>query len=802
MKFTLTQLKSHLDTKASAQEIAEKLTALGLEVEEVADKGAIYAPFVIAEIREAGKHPNADRLKVCKVWNGKEELQIVCGAPNAREGIKVVLSRPGDYIPGLDITLKLSKIRDVESQGMMCSARELLLSDEHEGIIELPENAPVGGRYLDYAGLDEVLFDVAITPNRGDCASVYGIARDLAAGGLGTLKPLDTKAIKGQFDSPIKVSIEDDSGCPHYLGRLVKGVKNGPSPEWLQKYLRDVGLRPISALVDITNYTTHALGRPLHVYDAAKIKGNIRAAAAKGEAEMSALDAKTYTLQAGMGIIADDSGPVGVAGVVGGTSTGCSEDTADVFIECAYFDPNSVARTGRALECVSDARYRFERGVDPEFLVPGMEIATRMIQEICGGEASHVVSAGTPVKSHNDIAFDAKKADHRIGATTPEKDQKDILERLGCTIKGNTVTTPSWRPDLVVLVDLIEEIARVKGFDTIAPQYLPANHADQPYKPHEIFSKAQKLALRAKRALAAQGFQECVTYSFLSEKEAAFWGEIKPSLRLTNPISQDLAVMRPSLLPNLLAAAGRNAAYGLKHGALFELGPVFHGTEVEEQPLMLAAIRFGDIGARHWRGSAASRKNDALDLKADALSLLEELGVPTNNLKTAAIENLDGIYHPGQSAQLMMGKELVLRFGVLHPALLEAMSVKTSVAALEVNWPYIVQFMERKKDSFARPTLNVPDLQSVTRDFAFLVDKSVAASSLISAIQGADKNLIVDVRVFDLYEGKGVPEGQRSVAIEVSLQPTDKTLAEEDLQKITAAIVTAAEKATGAKIRS
>lgn len=798
MKFTLSWLKNPLDTNASADEIAVKLTALGLEVEEVTDKAALYAPFTIAEIKHADRHPNADRLKLCKVWTGSEELQIVCGAPNARAGIKVVLARPGDYIPGLDVTLKLSKIRDVESQGMMCSQRELLLSDEHEGIIELPEDAPVGGKFMEYAGLGDVLIDVAITPNRGDCASVYGIARDLAAGGLGTLKPVPTDPVKGTFDSPVTVSV-DTPACPHFVGRYIRGVKNGPSPEWLQKLLRDIGLRPISALVDLTNFFTHDLGRPLHVYDADKIGAKMCARnAAEGE-QLIALNDKTYSLTSDMCVIADEHKALGIGGVMGGLDSGCTDDTVNVFLESAWFEPNTIARTGRALEIISDARYRFERGVDPEFTAPAIELATKMILDMCGGEASHVVVAGAPVPSRHDIKFDPARSVKLIGIEIDAAEQKNILERLGCTFKGDVVTTPSWRPDLVEAIDLIEEIARVKGLDAIAPQYLPPRNPAQAYQPHHVFSKGQKLGLRAKHTLAANGYQEAVTYSFLSEKEALLWGDIKPSLRLSNPISTDLSVMRPSLLPNLLAAASRNGARGFKSGALFELGPVFHGTEPHEQPVMLAALMFGETGARHWRNGP--RRVDAFDVKTDVIALLNEIGMPTNNLKTVPIDNLPGIYHPGQSAQLMMGKEMVARFGVMHPALLDAMDVKTSAAAFEVNWPYVLQFIEKKKDSAARGSLTLPDLQAVTRDFAFLVDKGVHASAIISAIQATDKALITDVRVFDLYEGKGVPEGQKSVAIEVTLQPTDKTLTEEDLQKTTAAIVAAAEKATGARIR-
>ncbi len=802
MKFTLNWLKQPLDTNASADDIALRLTAIGHEVESVTDKGKLYAPFTIAQIRSTEKHPNADRLKVCKVWTGSEELQIVCGAPNAREGIKVVLSRPGDYIPGLDVTLKPSKIRDVESQGMMCSKRELLLSEEHEGIIELPDNAPVGGKFADYANLNDVLFDVAITPNRGDCASVYGIARDLAASGLGTLKSVPTDPVKGTFDSPISVATTTDA-CPHFAGRYIRGVKNGPSPEWLQQLLIGIGLRPISALVDITNFFTHDLARPLHVYDANKVKGTLTARAAKDGETLEALNGKTYTLNASMCVIADDTGPLGVGGVIGGTYSGCEETTTDVFLESAWFDPNAIARTGRALECVSDARYRFERGVDPDFTAPAIELATKMIIEMCGGTASNVVIAGKPISQNKVISYDPKLALNYGGIDIPADKQKDLLQKLGAKVedKGGvfTVTTPSWRPDWQGAPDCVEEVLRLVGYDSIPALPLPPRDMVAPYKPIATLNKLQALALQAKRGLATIGYQETITWSFLSEKAAALYGPVNKALVLTNPISVELSVMRPSILPNLLMAAAKNAARGFDSGALFELGPVFNGVEADQQPVNLTGLRFGTNGPRHWR--KASANVDAFDVKGDVFALLDAIGFPTATLKLQDIPSEPSIYHPGQSGQLNLGKDRIARFGVVHPAVCDVMDVKVAVAAFEIDWNNVCALMGRKKDTAARPVLELPDLQPVTRDFAFLADQSLGANSLMVAIAAVDKALITNVSVFDVYMGKGVPEGQKSIAVEVTLQPRAATLTEEEIVKISTGVTAAAEK-LGAKIRS
>lgn len=804
MKFTYTWLKNPLDTTATPQEIAEKLTAIGHEVESVTDKRALYAPFTIAEVRHAQQHPNADRLKLCTVWDGKEMLSIVCGASNARAGIKVVLAKPGDYIPGLDTVLKASKIRDVESQAMMCSERELCLSDEHAGIIELPSDAPIGGLYCDYAGLNEILFDVAITPNRGDCTSVYGLARDLAAAGLGTLKPVPAAPVKGAFDSPIKVAVEANSGCTHFVGRMIRGVKNRPSPEWLQQLLRGIGLRPISALVDITNFMTHDLARPMHVYDASKVKGTLTARGAKAGETLEALNGKTYTLDQSMCVIADDAGVLGIGGVMGGMGSGCSDATTDVFIESAWFEPNNIARTGRALELLSDARYRFERGVDPDFTAPAVELVTKMIIDMCGGEPSHIVTAGAPVDQRRTIAYDPASALNYGGVAVDAATQKNWLEKLGATVTDKNgafeIVTPNFRPDWHGAADCVEEIVRLAGFDKVQTAYLPPRHPDAPYKPMAVLTRAQTLAQKIKRALAVRGYQETVTWSFVSEKAASAFGAIDPSLRITNPISTDLAIMRPSILPNLLDAAARNAARGFDSGAVFEFGPVFHGVEADQQPVSVTALRFGKTGARHWR--SVSRPVDAFDAKGDALAVLDAIGFPTATLRLQDVPAMPALFHPGQSGQFMLGKDRVARFGVIHPGLAETFDVKVPVTAVEIDWPNVLALMERKKDAAARPALNLPDLQPVTRDFAFLASKDVQAGTLVTAIANVDKNLIDAVRVFDVYQGKGVPEGKVSIAVEVTLQPRDKTLTEDDLQAVMTAIEAAAAKATGAVIRS
>ncbi len=803
MKFTVKWLKKPLDTQASVNEIVTRLTDIGHEVEEVIDRGAMYKTFTIAEVKDAVQHPNADRLKVCTVNTGSEELQIVCGAPNARKGIKVVLARSGDYIPGLDVTLKKTKIRDVESNGMMCSMRELCLSDEHEGIIELPSDAPVGGLYMDYAGLDDVFIDVAITPNRGDAASVYGLARDLAASGLGTLKPVPTDPIKGTFKSDVAIEVGKDSGCPHFVGRMIKGVNNGASPEWLQQLLISIGLRPISVLVDITNFFTHDLGRPLHVYDADKIGSKLIARKAKNGEKLHALNDKEYTLDDSMCVIADENKVLGLGGIMGGIDSGCTNDTKNIILESAWFDPNNIARTGRALEIISDARYRFERGVDPNFTKPAIELATKMILDLCGGEASEICEAGTPITQRNDIEYDPKRVQNYAGMDVSDAAQKSYLEKLGCVIKDGKkwmVTTPSWRPDLVIAHDIVEEIARLEGLDKIKPAFLPPLNVENPYEPHDILTSLQKSALQIKKSLATFGFQETVNYSFISEKEAGLFSDIDSALILTNPISTEMNVMRPSVLPSLLQVIAKNCKRGFDAGRLFELGPIFHGTSPDGQPYQLSAVHYGALAPRHWRGSDASRHADMTDIKGAAINALAAIGFPTNNLRVLDITD-SRAFHPGKSGALALGKDVIARFGMVHPDILDAFDIKVKVAAFEIEWPAVCAILSRMKNNNARPALHLLDLQSVTRDFAFLMDEAIEIGELTKAIATADKKLITDVRVFDIYQGKGVEEGRKSVAIEVTLQPTDKSLTDEDLKKVTADITSAATQSVGAIIR-
>ncbi len=803
MKFTVKWLKQPLDTKTSVDEIVTRLTAIGHEVEEVINRADMYKTFTIAHVKDVVQHPDADRLKVCTVDTGSEELQIVCGAPNAKKGIKVVLARAGDYIPGIDVTLKKTEIRGVESNGMMCSENELCLSDMSDGIIELPEDAPVGGSYMEYAGLDDVLIDVAITPNRGDAASVYGIARDLAASGLGTLNPVPTDPIKGTFKSDVAIEVQSDSGCPHFVGRMIKGVKNGPSPEWLQQLLIAIGLRPISALVDITNFFTHDLGRPLHVYDAKKIGSKLIARKGKAGEILHALNDKEYKIDETMCVIADENKVLGLGGIMGGIESGCSSETTDIVLESAWFDPNIIACTGRTLEIISDARYRFERGVDPAFTKPAIELATKMIVDLCGGEVSDVVEAGTPVIQKNEIKYDPQMMHDYVGMDVSAKDQKSYLEKLGCVITGDkiwTITTPSWRPDLVIKHDIAEEIARLEGLDKIKPAYLPPLDENNPYKPHDILTPLQKAALHAKKALASYGFQETVNYSFISEKEAGLFANKNDALILTNAISAHMNVMRPSVLPSLLQVVSKNCARGFNAGSLFEFGPVFHGTAPNNQPYQLSAIHYGALKPRHWRGSDVSRNSDMTDLKGDAIAVLEDIGFPTSNLRVLEIED-SRAFHPGQSGALALGKDIVARFGAVHPDILDAFDIKARVSAFEIEWPAVCNILGRKNNNNARPPLKLFDLQSVTRDFAFLMNEETEIGDLSKAILNADKKLITDVRVFDIYQGKGMEEGKKSVAVEVTLQPIDKSLTDEDLKKVTTDITSAALKSVGAVIR-
>jgi len=798
MKFSLSWLKDYLETDASLDEIISKLNAIGLEVDTVENPADSLAPFTVAEVLAAEKHPDADKLKVCKVSNGTEEMQIVCGAPNARVGIKVVLGRPGDYVPGLDVTLKKARIRGVDSSGMMCSAKELELGEDHDGIIELPEDAPVGTSYVDYADLDDPVIDVEITPNRQDCLGIYGIARDLASAGLGTLKPLTIKKIEGTFDSDITVSIdlpEDKvAACTQFLGRKFTGVKNGPSPQWLQDRLKAIGLRPISKLVDVTNYITHDFGRPLHVYDAAKLTGNLVARMAHQGETFTALDDKEYVAIGSETVIADGAGAQGFGGIIGGLDTGCSEETTEVVLEAALFDPVRTAFTGRDQGLITDARYRFERGVDPLFIRDGMEVATKMILDLCGGEVSYVFEAGTDTVWDRTVPFRSNRVKTLGGVDLPAAESVAILEKLGFLVKGNdpyTVKVPSWRCDVVGEPDLVEEVLRIHGYDNIPSVQLPTTD----HKAGSTLSLRQKRARAVKRRLAAAGMHEAITWSFMRRDQAALFGGGGDNLVLANPISSEMDCMRPTSIPNLMQAAQRNKDRGQGGVALFEVGQMFEDDTEKGQHLMAAGVRSG-TNERHW--ARLSTAVDVFDAKRDAMVALKAAGAPVENLQV--FTEAPGHYHPGRSGTLRLGpKNILAAFGEIHPKMLKAMDVDSPMVGFEV---FLDKIPAKRGKSAAKGALQVSNLQSVERDFAFLLDCDRQVADLIRAVKGADKAHIGRVGVFDVYEGKGVPEGQKSIAVSVVLEPKDETFADKDIEAIAGKVVAAAEKAVGAKLRA
>ncbi len=795
MKFTVSWLKQHLDTTASLAEICTKLTALGLEVEGVEDYSQKLAPFIIGHVVEAVPHPNADRLRVCTVDTGTETLQIVCGASNARAGIKIVLARPGDVMPDTGQALKKGAIRGVESQGMMCAVDELGIGDAHEGIIELDAAAPVGSSFAAYAGYDDAMIEINLTPNRPDCAGVRGIARDLAAAGLGTLKPLDTTAVKGTEKSRIQI-ILDDPACPLFAGRLVRNIKNTESPAWLQQRLRMIGQRPISALVDITTYLTVDAARPLHVFDAKKIKGNLWIRPAQGGESFEALNGKIYTLSEGMTAIGDDTGVLSLGGIMGGSSTACDENTTDVFIEAAYFDPLRIALTGRALQLTSDARYRFERGVDPLFTLDGMEIATRLVVELCGTPetiVSEVEVAGKAPVLEKTIHLDLAKCFKHTGVDLPVTEQEQILTRLGFTVQQENgrlrVTPPSWRPDIDGSSDLIEEIIRVKGYEHLPATSLPRHEAIT----RPAIDTEEARLHTARRVLAMQGLMEAVTWSFMPAEIAALFGAIPDELRLVNPISSDLDVMRPSLLGNLILAAKRNVDRGAADVALFEVGPAFASAAPEGQRTIATSLRAG-LSPRHW--NAPTRAVDVFDAKADALAVLAALGVPTANLQITT--DAPVWYHPGRSGVLRLGPHPLAFFGALHPQIIDACGASGPMVGCEI-FPEAIP-VARNAGS-AKPLLVLDALQPVTRDFAFLVEGSVTAAKLVKAVKDAEKSLIRAVTVFDVYEGEKVEKGKKSVALSVTLQPTQKTLTDAEIDAIAAKITDSVAKATGGQLR-
>ena len=792
MKFSLSWLKSVLDTKADSRTIAEKLTSLGLEIEGVEDASAALKSFRVARVLTAEKHPQADKLQVLSVDLGDgSPLQVVCGAPNARAGLVGVLGLPGAVVPANGMELRKSAIRGVESNGMMCSTRELGLGEEHDGIIELPEDAPLGTTFADYLGSDPV-FDVAITPNRPDCMGVHGIARDLAAAGLGVLKPIEAKPVAGSFPCPVEVRTDDPEGCPAFYGRVIRGVKNGPSPKWLQDYLKSAGQRPISALVDITNYVMLGYGRPAHAYDLAKLSGAVVARKAREGETCLALNGKEYALQPWMTVIADDAGVHDIAGIMGGEDSGCSDGTTDVLLEVAYFDPASIARTGQALALASDARGRFERGVDPAFLDTGLDLLTSLILEICGGEASEVVRAGQPPLARKTVAYDPKLAGSLGGIDVGNGEQKRILAALGFDVAEDwTVTVPTWRPDVDGAPDIVEEVIRVHGLDAVPSTPLP--RADGVAKP--TATAVQTLERRVRRAAASRGLHEAVTWSFLPEKEAAHFADGEETWALANPISEDLKVMRPSLLPGLLSAAQRNLHRGATSVRLFEIGRRYlrGANGASDEKLSLAVVLAGESVSRGW-ATGKARPFDAFDAKAEALALLAEAGAPVDNLQVMG--EAGDQFHPGQSATLRLGpKQVLARFGMLHPATARAFDLDGPVAVVEL---FLDRIPPRKgPGQFARPHFAPPALQAVTRDFAFLVDAAVPAGDLLRAVKGADKQAIVSARIFDDFRGAGVPEGQKSLAIEVTLQPVEKSFDEATLKAVSDKVVAAAAKLGG-----
>ncbi|WP_170372352.1 phenylalanine--tRNA ligase subunit beta [Ruegeria arenilitoris] len=797
MKFTLSWLKDHLDTDASVDEIAEALTDLGLEVEEVINPADKLKDFTLGYVKHAEKHPDADKLRVCKVDTDEGELQIICGAPNAREGITVVVCKPGMYIPGLDLTISVGKIRGVESFGMMASERELELSDEHDGIIELP-SGEVGQRFVDWlaendpAKIDPVI-EIAITPNRPDALGVAGIARDLAARGLGKLKQRDYAPVPGDFESPIKVTIDDDTldGCPHFTGRLIRGVKNGPSPQWLQDQLKAIGLRPISALVDITNYMTFDSNRPLHVFDADKVKGNLRVHRAKGDEKLVALDEKEYTLQPGMMVISDDNGPESIAGIMGGQETGCTEDTVNVFLESAFWDHVQIALAGRALKINSDARYRFERGVDPAYTLEGLEHATQMILDICGGEVSKVVEAGKAPDHSRAYRLDAARVQSLVGMDIPESEQRQTLTRLGFRLEGDMAHVPSWRPDIQGEADLVEEVARIASLTKLQGKPLPRVTDGIP-KP--VMTPAQRRQSMARRTCAALGYSECVSYTFIDQASAALFGGGDDATMLENPISSEMSHMRPDLLPGLLQAAARNQARGFADLALFEVGPVFHDGEPGEQRTQIAGLLVGRTGPKDVHGAA--RTVDLFDAKADAEAVLAAIGAPA---KVQILRDGDAWWHPGRHGKICLGPKKVLGvFGELHPRVLQQLDIKGPAVAFTI-WPDEVPLP--RKSGTTRSALELRDLQAVERDFAFVVDADVEALTLVNAAAGADKALIEEVRVFDEFIGGSLGEGKKSLAITVRLQPTDSTLKEKDIEAVAEKIIAKVTKATGGVLR-
>ena len=788
MKFTLSWLKEHLDTEAEAATVADTLTRIGLEVESIDNPAAALTPFKVARVLSAERHPQADKLQVLSVDTGDgAPLQVVCGAPNARVGLVGVFGGPGTYVPGSDFTLKLATIRGVESNGMMCSSRELQLGDDHDGIIELPADAPVGTSFADYAGLDDPLFDVAITPNRQDCMGVRGIARDLAAAGLGMLRPLAEvyrmdviEPIRGDGPGP-DVRTDDPAACPAFYAQAVSGVTNGAAPEWMRKKLTAIGQKPISVLVDITNFISVDLGRPLHVYDRAKLTGGLVARRAVAGETVAALNGKSYTLDSTMTVIADDVAVHDIGGIMGGEHSGVSDATADVIIECAFFDPEHIARTGQKLALTSDARQRFERGVDPAFLDDGLAIATWLVLEHCGGTASAVTRAGQPPLEPRRVPFRPERAAALGGIDVPEAEQRAILERLGFVIDGGDAIVPTWRRDIDGGDDLVEEVARIVGYDAIPSTPLPRD--DGVAKP--TATRAQTVERKMRRAAASRGMDEVITWSFIGEAEAALFGG--SAHVLANPISEEMKHMRPSLIPGLAGAARRNLDHGAAGVRLFELGRRYLA---DGERATLALLLAGEARPRGWQDGKAEGF-DAFGAKAEALALLDAAGAPTANLQLTM--DAGPTWHPGRSATLGLGRTILAAFGELHPRVAKALDLPAGTTAAEL---YLDAIPAPRSAERARPAFAPLALQPVRRDFAFVVPVGLSADALVRAIRGADKTSIVEARLFDRYAS----EAGLSLAVEVTMQPGEKSFTDAEIGEISKKVVAAAEK-LGASLR-
>ncbi|MBV8736908.1 MAG: phenylalanine--tRNA ligase subunit beta [Alphaproteobacteria bacterium] len=794
MKTTLDWLRAHLETDAPLAAIVERLIMLGHDVESVENRAAVLEPFIIAYVVSAERHPNADRLKVCVVDTGNGHVQVVCGAPNAHTGMKGVFAPAGTVIPRTGALLKESTIRGVASRGMLCSTYELGLGDDHAGIIEIAEDAPVGVKYADLLGLGDAVIDIKVTPNRADCLGVRGIARDLAASGLGCLKPLGTTPVPGVFGSPIGIEIEDLKACPLFLGRHLRGVHNGPSPEWLRRRLEAIGLRPISALVDITNFLTFDLSRPLHVFDAGRLDGSLVVRLAREGETLHALNGQEYALDPDVTVIADRTGVQSLGGVIGGEATGCTAVTTEVYIEAALFDPIRTAATGRRLNIASDARYRFERGLDPAFVRDGLEIATRLMLELCGGEASEVVTAGAAPDWRRCYVLRAERPASLGGQHVSPEESAAILHDLGCTVEPLTagdlsVEPPSWRGDIEGEADLVEEVLRVKGYDQIPAVPLSREAA----LPRPALAPGRRRSELVRRTLAGRGLTEAVTFSFISTREAELFGGAKPELRLVNPISADLDAMRPSLLPGLVAAVRRNADRGYPDTALFELGPLYRDDTPEGQLLAASGVRAGQKGPKHWR--SPSGPVDLYQAKEDALAALAAMGAPADNVQTNA--EPPAWFHPGRAGVLRLGPTVLGVFGELHPAVIEALDARPPIVGFEV----FLDAVPEPRAGRAKPPLQLSVFQPIERDFAFIVDEALPAEALLRAARGVDRKLVSEIRLFDIYQGAGLPPGKKSLAITVRLQPQDRTLTDSEIEGFSKRLIAQVEKATGGQLR-